>query len=477
MGIPGADGAQTNAGAVTVIRGGRNGLRGSGSRLWTQNTKGVPGAAIQGAAMGSALAAGDLNGDGFSDLAIGVPKDRVAGNDRAGSVIVLYGSSRGLRHSGNDRWTQDSTGVQGVAARDNRFGSALASGDFNGDGFGDLAIGAPDQQVRGRFSAGSVTVLYGSPGGLTALRDQVFTQETSGIGGSAGDLHLFGWSLAASDLGRGGADDLAIGTPLDSVEGVSQAGSVVVLYGSALDGLRAGPSQRWSQDSFKVIDRSETDDLFGWSLAAANLGRSDTSDLAIGVPGEDLALSTDAGAVNVLFGGSKGLSAGGNQFRTQNSNGIAGQAASGDAFGSSLAAADFGLSAFADLAIGVPGEDLAAVPGAGAINVIYGSTRGLIPRGNQLWTRNRQGMQGSAQDGEGFGSALSGAQYGHFGRADLAVGVERHDIASIRGAGAVAVIYGSVDGLRPGGNQLWTRQSGGIPGTAHRGDHFGHAVA
>src|SRR5207237_8215390 len=103
-----------------------------------------------------------------------------------------------------------------------------------------------------------------------------------------------------------------------------------------------------------------------------------------------------------------GLSGAGNQFRTQNSNGIAGQAASDDAFGSALAAGDFGVTRFADLAIGVPGEDLARAAGAGAVNVIFGSHDGLIPRGNQLWTRRRRGMVGGAQAGEAFGSALAG---------------------------------------------------------------------
>jgi len=65
----------------------------------------------------------------------------------------------------------------------------------------------------------------------------------------------------------------------------------------------------------------------------------------------------------------------------------------------------------------------------------------------------------------------------HSKRADLAVGIGRHDLHRAAGAGAVAVLYGSYKGLRAAGNQLWTRTSPGISGRAATGDHFGHAVA
>jgi hypothetical protein len=353
----------------------------------------------------------------------------------------------------------------------------LAAGDFDGDGFADLAVGAPQQEVRGRFSAGSVTVLYGTPAGLTAVEGQAFTQATRGIAGSAGDLHLFGWSLSAAHVGRGAADDLAVGTPLDAVGRVQQAGSVTVLYGSSSDGLRPGSSRRWTQDGFGVGDRSERGDLFGWSLATGDLGHSGLGDLAVGVPGEDVGGRTDAGAVSILYGRARGLASRGSQFLTRRSAGIAGRPRGGDAFGTSLAVGDLGLTAFGDLAIGVPGDDVPGAVNGGAVNVIYGSRRGLLARGNQLWTRSHAGLSGDAQPREAFGSALGAAQFGRFGHADLAIGVPRHDIGSVRDAGAVVVLYGSTTGLRGGGSQLWTRASPGIAGVPHRGDRFGRAVA
>ena len=82
------------------------------------------------------------------------------------------------------------------------------------------------------------------------------------------------------------------------------------------------------------------------------------ADLAVGVPGEDVGTVADAGAVNVIYGGPTGLTAAGNQLWTQDSEGIKGTQEPGDEFGFSLAAADFDRDGFADLAVGVPGEDV-----------------------------------------------------------------------------------------------------------------------
>jgi hypothetical protein len=100
---------------------------------------------------------GDFNGDGYDDLAIGIELKGISGHPNAGAVQVLYGSPVGLQVDGvegpNDQiWSQDSPGVQEDSESGDGFGRALASADFNADGFDDLAIG-----VKGSASGDRAT--------------------------------------------------------------------------------------------------------------------------------------------------------------------------------------------------------------------------------------------------------------------------------------------------------------------------------
>src|SRR5438067_12558289 len=91
----------------------------------------------------------DFNGDGFADLAVGVPQESVGSVGKAGAVNVIYGSPTGLRATGNQLWTQNSPGVPTVAEANGTFGTSVAAGDFNGDGFSDLAVGVPGATING----------------------------------------------------------------------------------------------------------------------------------------------------------------------------------------------------------------------------------------------------------------------------------------------------------------------------------------
>jgi hypothetical protein len=128
----------------------------------------------------------------------------------------------------------------------------------------------------------------------------------------------------------------------------------------------------------------------------------------VGVPLENFA-ATDDGGVNVIYGSSLGLSEAGDQFWSQNSAGIQGGAESNDVFGATLAAADFGKSTHADLAVGVPLENFAATDDGG-VNVIYGSSLGLTEAGDQFWSQNSPGIQEAAESDDTFGATLAASR-------------------------------------------------------------------
>ena len=402
IGVPLEDQAGTNDGAVNVIYGSPSGLTAAGNQVWSQDSPGILGGNEAGDQFGQALATGDLNGDGYADLAVGVPNEDQAGSDD-GAVNVIYGSAGGLTAAGNQVWSQDSAGIVGGSEAGDQFGGSVAIGNFGAGGFDDLAIGVPYED-QAATNDGAVNVIYGSAGGLTAAGNQVWSQDSAGIGGGSEAGDLFGVALAAGDFNRNGYVDLAIGVP-DEDQSAADDGAVNVIYSSA-GGLTAAGNQVWSQDSAGIGGVREAADAFGLTLVAADLGGDSATDLAIGVPYEDQAAAND-GAVNVIYGSPSGLNQAGNQVWSQDSAGIGGGSEANDLFGDSLAAADFGKGgAKADLVIGVPLEDQAGV-NDGAANVIYGAAGGLNQAGNQVWSQDSAGIGGGSEAGDAFGSSVA----------------------------------------------------------------------
>ena len=84
-----------------------------------------------------------------------------------------------------------------TAESDDAFGHALAAGDFDNDGFADLAVGVPFESIGSSIAVGAVNVLYGTPTGLSGPGSQTFTQNTPGVGSTAEEFDEFGFALAA----------------------------------------------------------------------------------------------------------------------------------------------------------------------------------------------------------------------------------------------------------------------------------------
>ncbi len=430
-------------------------------------------------ASSSGVARGDFNGDGFADLAIGIPHEDISPSagvelTNVGAVSIIFGSANGLVAANDQLWTQDSSGIEGEAEAYDFFGAALASGEFNGDMYADLAIGVPGEDVSNIADAGAVNVLYGGPGGLAAANNQVWNQGTS-VSGTLLDSpekgDYFGAALAWGDFNNDNIGDLAIGVRNESIvtgsgPAINSAGAVSVIYGSN-NRLSAAGNQIWTQNNPGVASSSEEGDLFGYALTGGNFNGDDYRDLAIGIPREDLTTSGgvavgNAGAVTILYGSATGLSATagpGNQIVSQGTAGIQENAEPADNFGMVLAAADFNRDGRSDLAVGVPFEDLGGIQNAGAVNIIYGSANGLTNADDELFTQDSSGSDGSVDDvaetNDRFGSALGAGDFDGDGFRDLAIGIPYEDNRVYLGlyyfdfvdAGGVNLLHGYGGGL------------------------------
>ena len=224
-----------------------------------------------------------------------------------------------------------------------------------------------------------------------------------------------------ADFNGDGFDDLAIGAPGED----SGAGLVHVLYGSAT-GLTATGSQTWGQ-TILGTDNSEAGDNFGAALAAGDYNNDGRSDLAVGVPGEDIGAATDAGLVHFILGSATGLTGSGDYVMHEDINRVRDICETGDFFGKSLAAGDFDNDGFVDLGVGVPGQDIPGKVDAGGVHVFYGGGTGIKPPGNQTFNLDSPAMSGTATAGDGYGSALSTGDYNGDGRADLTIGAPSYD--------------------------------------------------
>jgi hypothetical protein len=475
-----------HAGSVNVFYGSSNGVTVTGDQLFTQASPGVAGNIQEFDKFGSALGVGDFNGDGYADLAIGVPgEDLGLFNNKinAGGVQVLYGSDSGLSADDGQFWSQGDLGIQDSPEDGDLFGSVLAAGDFDGDGFDDLAVGVPDEDVGNKTNAGAVTVIFGGSNGLAASGNQFWHQNVTGIPDATEASDGFGSALTAGDFDDDGFDDLAVGVPDEEFDSIPRdAGVVHVLYGAAV-GLSAAGNQLWSQNATNVEGLANNDDQFGAALAAGDFDGDQIADLAIGVPGEDIRGFDKIGGVNVLYGtAGGGLSAANDQLWTQATPDVPGEPENDDRFGSALAAGDFDGDGFAELAVGVPNEDV-TVPNSplvrvdgGAVIVLPGTANGLTAVGSQRFAQDgTPDLLGTTGSNDLFGAALATGDFDGDGFWDLAVGVP-NDSEALTRSGSVNVVPGSVDGLTHIGNKIFTQDTPSAEGIAEQFDHFGQSL-
>ncbi|TAH34599.1 MAG: hypothetical protein EYC70_16845 [Planctomycetota bacterium] len=450
------NGSLLNVGAANVIFGSAAGLAFNGNQRFVAFNLNLTEVAFD--QLGTALAAGDFNGDGFDELAIGVPgKDGLSINN-SGMVAVVPGSATGLNTIQRTILTQ----VSDSQESGDSYGSSLIAGDFNGDGFDDLAIGAPGEGIGSATAAGAVEVRLGSAAGLGST-GQFWHQSMAGVLDTAETNDRFGAVLEAGDFNGDGRDELVIGVATEDDDAISNMGVVHVLIGTAT-GLTAIGDLLLSDS----CDGEEAEDQYGFALATGDFNNDGFDDLAIGALFEDVGTVMNAGQVEVRYGSSSGLK-NAVQCWNQNTGGVLDSVEALDVFGCALVAADFNNDGRDDLAIGSYGEDIGSVVNAGAVNVLLGSAAGLTATGDLF-------LQDTACDGpetsDNLGLALGAGDYDGDGRDDLAIGIPNED-NSVTNGGAVQVVPGPLTGVTA---ECWSQDTVGIIGVANPGDGFGRAL-
>jgi hypothetical protein len=478
VGVPYEDtGGASATGGVEVIRGSTSGLSSRGDAFVDQDTTGVPSTNEDDEWFGYALAAGDVDDDGTDDLIVGGVYEGVGGIAAAGAIwrLELTPGSGTLSVTTAQLFSQDTSGITGTPELEDWFGDTVVVADFDGDGYDDVVVGIPGEDVGTIVDAGGISFIPGGPTGLTATGQFYYDQNVTDVSGTAETGDRFGDTLAAGDFDDDGYADLAIGVPDEDWSGVDE-GAAQVMYGtSSGPGVGSPDDELWSAGSpSSVAGTLQDGNQCGSALAVGDFDADGYDDLSIGCVGYDVRSAAAAGAVLVLDGSATGLDA--SEIWSQDSTGVAGMAEDGDYFGSALTSGDYDDDGYDDLAIGVR-ESSSIYTDNGGVQVLPGSSGGLTSVGSLVLSQDVGSIvHGTPADYDDFGWALASGDWNDDGLDDLAIGSVGDDDSGVLNAGVVNVFYGSTSGPSTSGDQIIHQDTPGIDDASEVGDWFGFSL-
>ncbi|MFW6690000.1 FG-GAP repeat protein [Streptomyces sp. MAR4 CNX-425] len=441
---------------------------------------------------------GDFDGDGYRDLAVANPAAVVSGKDHAGAVVVLYGSADGPDRTRRAVIHQATAGVPGSPEDGDRFGYSMVFDDFDGDGYSDLIVGSPRENISGDVDRGTLTVLWGGPEGLSgaapvrvanlpdtgcALAEGLYSGDLDGDGapdvsvaGRCSPFHLRGpFTRAGEPLGQ--QRDPLLGTTrggvYGNVDGDPEAERIV--FSGLVDGNPGGRIyvDDWTGepdgDGFARIRLTDAGGLTG---DIGDIDGDGYGDLVTGFPQEarEGYPWPAGGTVDVWFGGPDGIDPAQRPRRVhQDTAGVPGVGEAGDGFGGSVTVADMDDDGLADVAVGVAGESFGGTYDAGTVTLLRGSADGLTATGARLLHQNTPGVPGTPENYDVFGSEVVLNDRNRDGRYDLTVGVPGEN-----DSGMVWHAPGELGGIATTGSVNITASAVGAGGD-HPG--FGEVIA
>ncbi|OON74436.1 FG-GAP-like repeat-containing protein [Streptomyces tsukubensis] len=398
----------------------------------------------------SAIPTSDLDHDGINDIVAGLPKAAGNGLAGAGKVTVVPGGTSGPEPTKKKTISQSSEGVEGASETGDAFGAASAWGDVNGDGYADLAVGAPgEDDTEGHADRGAVTVLYGPAlntsfmyqmGGSYPLSGAAFgSAVTVGDFDADGKAEVFAaaagnggtWSQKSATAERTGTltTESATLTYMDATTGDFDRDGYADVAVNYRDGANIGRVQWFKGSASGLVKAGTLAVKGGRSVAAGDVNGNGYDDLVIGQPYTSESDAHAGGQVTVVSGSASGLS--GATTVHQDSAGVPGAAENGDAMGWSVSAGDVDNDGYTDVLAGVPDEDLTRdgvnQADAGAALLLRGGASGLTGTGSASYNQDTAGISGVSETGDKVGSAVILADLSGWGRADLAIGAAGED--------------------------------------------------
>ncbi|MFF5537301.1 FG-GAP and VCBS repeat-containing protein [Streptomyces cinerochromogenes] len=383
---------QKNAGQVVVLYGSATGVSSTKRATISQNTTGVPGTAETGDMFGADLAYADFNGDGYDDLAVGSPSEKVGTDTNGGGLAILWGSPSGL--------TGKAVDVPDPAPSSHDFwGKNLAAGDFDGDGRADLVVGSSAATLH-LYKGGFTTA--GAYGSRTTVKPPIQS--------GTNDYPYGPLNLTAGDVDGDGRTDLVV----DGYETTTQYGWNTNYWLPGTSGGLSTASAKTLKPGIITAIGDVNGDGFGDIVSGADWDAKDPD-------GTVIPNASDGGRVNVTYGSASGPAT--TTGITQNTGNVPGTSEKGDAFGWELDLGDINGDGYQDLVVSSPQEDLGGISDTGSVTVLYGSASGVdTASGTQSFSQDSAGVPGGNEKSDLFGADLKLDDVTGDGKADLVVG-------------------------------------------------------